>query len=150
MSTEIMRVFSILIFLSFLYGCSCKCKLFSNTARLRIIRSSDHKDLLFGPAKIYNPDSIKFYSLNGTDTVNHAHGLLNQGGIGYDSVIWVNFSSTPSIAYIRLNNNDIDTLEIGYFKTKCCGDTHHNVGKLSYNHSAFIEAGDYLISVLTK
>ena len=42
---------------------------------------------------------------------------------GYDSILQVQFFPKADVAYMRLNNGDIDTFNISYnvFDTKCCG-----------------------------
>ncbi len=66
---------------------------------------------------------IKFYSLKGADTTFFEYETINFGGIGYDSILHVRFFPKTDVAYMRLNNVDIDTLNISFntFNTKCCG-----------------------------
>ena len=91
--------------------------------QFRIIRATDGKDLVFGPDKIYDKNQIKFYSLNGVDTTFFEYEPVKFASIGYDSILHVRFLPKTALAYIRLSNGDIDTLQISYntFNTECCG-----------------------------
>ena len=93
--------------------------------QFRIVSAVDGKDLVFGPNKIYNKDQIKFYSVNGADTIYFGYQSIKLPNIGYDSVLFVRFFPTNEITYMRLSNGDVDTLTISYntFETECCGTT---------------------------
>ncbi len=110
-----------------LFSCDpCKnidCLSDNYSGQFRIVSAGDGKDLIFGPNKIYDKREIKFYSLKGTDTTFFEYETINFGGIGYDSILHVRFFPKTDVAYMRLNNVDIDTLNISFntFNTKCCG-----------------------------
>ncbi len=104
----------------------------------RIISEADGKDLVFGPAKIYDKNDLKFYSLKGTDTTffEYQHTKSFYGGSKYDSTLSVSFLPIPDIAYMRLNNGDVDTLNISYkiYGTQCCG-TITEITNIKFNNS---------------
>jgi hypothetical protein len=105
-------------------------------ARFRIVSKNEGKDLVFGPAAIYNPSEIKLYSLKGTDTTFFEY-TPTKFSDNADSILYVKFYpeiSTP--VYLKLNSLDTDTLTITYktFKTKCCG-TITEIIKFRYNNS---------------
>ncbi len=102
----------------------------------RIVSASTGQDLVFGPNKIYDKNKIKFYSLKGTDTTFFNYQPIKSGGAGYDSILLVRFFPNPEVAYMRLSNGDIDTLNITYKtnKTKCCG-TQTSIMNFRYNNS---------------
>ena len=103
------------------------CMYSNYNGQFRIISRNDNKDLVFGPDKIYDKSQIRFYSLNGTDTTYFETKAIYAPGTGYDSILSVNFftASSPvsSIAYMRLSNGDVDTLNLAYqsITSKCCG-----------------------------
>jgi hypothetical protein len=123
---------NISIFLSFIimilvYSCDpCKnldCVASNFYGQFRIVSAANGQDLLFGPHKIYNINQVRFYSFNGADTTYFESGTTKLSGTGYDSILYVHFFPNPDVAYMRLSNGDIDTLNITYQsrQTKCCG-----------------------------
>jgi hypothetical protein len=93
--------------------------------QFRIVSKVDGKDLIFGPTAIYDKTKIKFYSLNGADTVHYKFETIKFPGSGYDSILFVNFfPQTNNLIFMKLNNMDTDTLSLSFntFKTKCCGN----------------------------
>ena len=113
-----------------------KCNLEPGSSKFRIVSSLNGHDLLFGPTRIYNKDSIKFFSLNGTDTVFHSVG----GGVNnypdMDSVLYVNFDYThKDTVYVYLNNSIIDTLKLRYQiidQSRCCPG-YSDITSYNYN-----------------
>ena len=109
------------------YSCDpCKnleCASDNYYGQFRIIRASNGEDLVFGPNKIYDKNQITFYSLSNTDTTFFDYQTIKFPDIGYDSILYIHFFPKNDVAYMRLSNGDIDTLEISYmtFDTKCCG-----------------------------
>ena len=95
--------------------------------------------MVFGPYKIYDKNLIKFYSLQGTDTTFFDHEAYNFPGTGYDSILYVHFLPETNIAYMRLSNGDVDTLNISYntFKSKCCG-TITEIANFRFNNGVEI------------
>lgn len=91
--------------------------------QFRVVSATDGKDLVFGPNRVYDKNQIKFYSLKGADTTFFSSQAIKFGGTGYDSIIHVRFFPGPAIAYMRLSNGDVDTLQISYrsYDTRCCG-----------------------------
>jgi hypothetical protein len=110
-----------------LYSCDpCKnldCLSDNYYGQFRIVNATDGKDLVFGPTKIYDKNQIKFYSINGADTTFFDYQPIKFPNTGYDSILYVRFFPKADIAYMRLSNGDVDTLNISYntFNTKCCG-----------------------------
>ncbi len=92
--------------------------------QFRIVSATDGKDLVFGPNRIYFQNEIKFYSLAGQDTTFFDYQPTRFPNAGYDSILQVRFFPKADVAYMRLGNGDIDTLNISYntFKSQCCGE----------------------------
>jgi hypothetical protein len=87
------------------------------------IMNSDNGNLLFGSGHVYDPESILFYSVNGSSDTTFYPGVKKEWGIA-DSVLSVDLSSKPSILFVRLNSFDTDTLRVSYRRTEagpCCG-----------------------------
>jgi hypothetical protein len=99
------------------------CAASNHNGQFRIVSASNGNDLVFGTNRVYDKNQIRFYSLKGTDTTFFEYQTIKFGGIGYDSILNVRFYPQPDIAYMRLSNGDIDTLNISYktTETKCCG-----------------------------
>jgi hypothetical protein len=91
--------------------------------------------LVFGLNKIYEKSQIKFYSLKGTDTTFFDYKTTKFPNIGYDSILYVHFFPKTDIAYMRLSNGDIDTLNVSYMTTdtRCCG-TITKITNFRYNN----------------
>jgi len=91
--------------------------------QFRIVSTTTGNDLVFGVNRVYDKNQIKFYSLKGIDTTFFDYQTIKFGGSGYDSILYVGFYPQPDVAYMRLSNSDIDTLNISYktTKTRCCG-----------------------------
>lgn len=111
------------------------CAASNYDGQFRIVSASNGNDLVFGTNPVYDRNQIKFYSLQGTDTIFLEYKAIKFGGTGYDSILHVRFYPQTDVAYIRLNNNDIDTLNISYktTKTKCCG-TITEITNFRYNN----------------
>lgn len=110
--------------------------------QFRIVRSSDSADLVFGPAAIYDKNRIRFFSVNGTDTTNFEYRHEKFPDVGYDSILLVNFFPKKDVAYMRLSNGDIDTLQITYKEsdTKCCGHITE-ITNFKFNNTINIPGG---------
>ena len=89
----------------------------------RIVSTADGKDLVFGSNKIYNRNEIKFYTLNSRDTTFFELGAIKSIDFGNDSVLRVKFFPKADTAYMRVSNNDTDTLVLSYQynNSRCCG-----------------------------
>src|SRR6185312_3549038 len=89
--------------------------------QFRIV-SANGEDLVFGEDKVYDKNKIRFYSMNGTDTNLLYYKTIYFPGTGYDSILQVGFDPEKDIAYMELNDNDTDTINITYnvYGTKCC------------------------------
>ena len=99
------------------------CVADSYSGQFRMVQAATGKDLLFGPDHVYNNDSIRFFSLQGADTVYYHPQLLSAPGNGFDSVLVVRFLPKADTAYMQLNGSDIDTLQLQFqtYDTRCCG-----------------------------
>jgi len=124
-----MRVFPFVL-LSFLLASCClgnrKCKQDYNQINLRIISASNGEDLLFGPAKIYDPAMIRLYSMNGTDTIFHGCGAGPNQNPGGDSLLYANVDYRKfETMYLTLSHSEVDTLQVLYQAidaSPCCPD----------------------------
>lgn len=137
----------LLFFISILTLTSCcignrKCDLGNNYSNFRIIDKTNGNDLLFGSTKIYNKDSITFFSLNADDTIFHrSYPYANPG---QDSVLFVEFDyRKQTTVFVRLNNVDIDTLILTYptITLRCCPDIT-SVKPISYNNRTVDQNSD--------
>ncbi|MEK7226147.1 MAG: hypothetical protein AAB221_10725 [Bacteroidota bacterium] len=113
-----------------------KCNADDNSARFRIVSAINGQDLVFGSSKIYDKNTIKFYSLTGTDTIFHHYGAGPNPNPGQDSLLYVNFDyRKKETVFVLLNNADIDTLNLTYETidgSPCCPD-HMDVKPSRYN-----------------
>ena len=132
-----MRLFAFLLTLIFLSSCECLttrvgCAPDNYTGFFRILDAGTGHDLVFGPNSIYDETQIKFYSLNGPDTsfFNFHNAFMNS-----DTVLQVEFSSRPGVAYMRFGNGDIDTLNISYasMERNCCS-MYNYISQYRYNN----------------
>ena len=103
-----------------------ECKQDYTSSRFRVVNSLNGQDLVFGPAKFYDKDFIKFYSLDGADTVFHHYVAGPNSEPGQDSLLFVDFDyRKQNIVFIRFTNSDIDTLNLIYElvdASPCCPD----------------------------
>lgn len=103
-----------------------KCKQDITQVRFRIINAQNGQDLVFGPTKIYDKNLIKFYSLNGSDTIFHTYGAGPNPNPGQDSLLFVNFNHRKkNNVLMKVSDSDIDTLHIIYElvdAAPCCPD----------------------------
>jgi hypothetical protein len=115
-----------------------KCAQDNNSVSLRLLDKTDGKDLVFGASKKYDKAFIKFYSLNGTDTISHNYGAGANPNPGQDSLLFVTFDfSKKETVFIRLTNTDIDTLKLFYETidaSPCCED-FKSVKPISLNNN---------------
>jgi hypothetical protein len=131
--------FSVILLLIILAACDpCKnldCITSNYAAQFRIVSTATGKDLVFGPAAVYDVTKIKVYALRNSDTVFFEAKALNVRGAGYDSVLYVNFFPESGLAYLRLNNADTDTLSLDFkrYTSKCCGDITE-IGNFKFNN----------------
>ena len=111
------------------YSCNpcnyLKCAGDNIYGRFRITSAVDGKDLVFGQNSIYDKDDIRFYSLNGSDTIFFDYKNIEFRGDGYDSILHVQFFPKADTAFMLLSDGDIDTIKLSYRKvdSKCCGIT---------------------------
>jgi len=132
------------IFLAFsltIFSCdpcdNLDCITDNHFGQFRIISKIDSKDLVFGSNAIYDKSKIKFYSLQGNDTIFFQYSPIKFAGNGYDSILHVRFyPEVSTLANLNLSDTDTDTLAVIYntFKTKCCG-TITEIKKFRYNNS---------------
>lgn len=92
-----------------------KCKQDNNAARFRILDKGSGKDLVFGPARRYDPAFIRFYSVSGADTIIHNYGPGPSPNPGEDSLLYVDFDfRKPETVFLSLTGADTDTLLIRF------------------------------------
>ena len=133
----------VILFGVIFYSCDpCKnldCLSDNYYGQFRIIRATNGEDLVFGPNKIYDKNQITFYSLKNRDTIFFDYQAIKLANTGYDSILYVRFLPKSDIAYMRLSNGDIDTLNIFYktFDSKCCG-TITEITNFRFNNSVDI------------
>ena len=128
-----------------------KCPEGNNSAAFRIRNSTNGNDLVFGLTKVYNKDSIKFYSLIGSDTIYHTYNPGAYSNVPLDSLLFVSFDSRKiKIVYVKLNDIDLDTLSLNYrlSSSTCCGDRIY-VSPASYNNN-YLENSSDGITIIKK
>lgn len=122
-----------------------KCNQDNNSSRFRIIDKTNGKDLVFGPANIYDKNNITFFSLSGTDTIFHYCVAGPNPNPGQDSLLYVEFDYRKiERVFIRLNNYDIDTLTLTYQNidaSPCCKD-YTDVKPISINNNYLEQIGE--------
>ncbi|ABG59634.1 hypothetical protein CHU_2376 [Cytophaga hutchinsonii ATCC 33406] len=129
-----------ILFACLFTGCcmtGTKCDPDQDIVCFRILNAAG-EDLVFGPSKVYDKDSIQFFSLNGADTVKQS--LITDGSYlqGCSNSLLIDFNSATKNGpvYVRLNDSDIDTLNIYYERFdggKCCG-AYRIVHATTYNN----------------
>ena len=107
-------------------------------ATFRIVDAQTGQDLLFGSSRKYNPAEIKLYSIIGTDTI--ASSLYADHPTHYpgrDSLLYAQFNYRRlAVVFMRLNSNDIDTLQISYKvvdASPCCPD-YNTIQSIQFNN----------------
>jgi hypothetical protein len=101
----------------------------------RIISKIDGKDLVYGPTRIYDKSKIKVFSIKGTDTTFANYEPYRLVKDGYDSILHFYYSTKVDTLFIKLNNSDIDTINVsnGISEGRCC--TFNSIRFLNYNNS---------------
>ena len=129
-----------------LYACNpCNnldCAASSYSVAFRITRVSDSTDLVFGPNRTYDRTKIRVYALNGRDTTFFECKPFGYRSAGYDSLLLVDLTAAPPVAFIRLDDTDTDTLSVAYktISTKCCG-TITEITSLRLNNNVEVPGG---------
>lgn len=141
MLNNFMRTWLALVSLSLILASCCgyvKCEGSNYYGQFRIVSATDGRDLVFGPAKVYDKDRIRFYCLNGTDTTYLDYQPLYSPNTGYDSILYVRFLPDNNTAFMRLSNGDVDTLATTlqtYAGGVCCPDMTV-IKNFKFNNSA--------------
>ncbi len=103
-----------------------KCQTDNYNTRFRIVDKTTGKDLVFGPDMVYDKSIIRFYSLNGTDTIYHHYGADANPNPGQDSLLYVTMDyRMAETVFIQLSSTDRDTMAVTYPLTDaspCCSD----------------------------
>lgn len=151
-----MKIFFYILIPTIIVSSCClgnrKCSGDYYSARFRVVSAVNGKDLVFGTSAIYDKNLIKFYSLNGTDTIKHHYGAGPNPNPGQDSLLYVDFDYRKyQTVFVLLNNTDIDTLGLTYETidgSPCCPD-HKNVKPVSYNNN-LLQTANGGISLIKK
>lgn len=134
------------VFSSCDYCSTIDCSPGSVPIAFRLLNQTGDTDLVFGRASSYHKDSIRFYTLQGSDTI----GLQYQPSIlGTDSVLEVNvLLNTITNVYMELNAFDTDTFHVTYrnFNEKCCG-AYTQIDSLRYNYQPPFPMGQRLVEL---
>ncbi|HEX2607606.1 MAG TPA: hypothetical protein VHK91_09515 [Flavisolibacter sp.] len=95
----------------------------TNASELFRIVDAAGKDLVFGPGKIYDKSQVRFYNLQGSDTIFLTSQILPPSGSSTDSAFLVAFSASRNTSYVPYGNGDADTLNLDLLtlSSKCCG-----------------------------
>jgi hypothetical protein len=115
----------------------CKTDLYDG--QFRIVSKATGQDLVFGPTRIYDKNQIRFYALNGTDTIRFDYSPIPFAASTYDSILHVYFFPKMDTAFMKLSNGDVDTFHITYntYETQCCG-TLTEIANFRFNNSVNI------------
>lgn len=129
-----------------------KCIQDINSSRFRIVDKISGNDLVFGSTSVYDKSMIKFYSLNGIDTIYHNYGAGPNPNPGEDSLLYVNFDyRKKDTVFVKLSDADIDTLSVTYpiiDGSPCCS-SYTSVKPISLNNN-FVEEISGGITILKK
>jgi len=128
----------LVLFLSACDPCArLDCAYSDYDGQFRIVRASDGSDLLFGSQKLYAADSLRFYTVKGSDTTVFQSSSAYLPGSGYDSILQVRFFPQADTAYMQLPNGDVDTLTMAFetIPSRCCG-TRTNITAFRLNDAA--------------
>ncbi len=96
--------------------------------------NQENKNLLYGEFAVY--DSIRFYSINGSDTTFYSQYTQPIGDNFPDSILHITFNPpTNSIVFIDYDGIEKDTLDLTFhsYGTECCG-TITNITNFRYNN----------------
>ncbi len=126
-----------------------KCPQGNLGSSFRILNTINGEDLLFGPNSIYNKDSIKFFSIKGTDTMFNTY-YAGTHPSQPDSFFTVGFYNKEQTVYVKLNASDIDTMKLVYetYTSQCCDDVS-TIKMMSYNND-IIQKDSTGISIINK
>ena len=99
-----------------------------------VLVNATGQDLVFGPNNIYDRNRFTFYALTATDSTFYDYRIVETGDQRFESALRVLFDPIQEVAYMKLSDGDIDTLNISYTSTEtaCCGTSfeithfHHN------------------------
>lgn len=136
-----MKISVFLVMTAAIYSSCCKCDTPRNWEGFRFVDSSGKKNLVYGPDKIYNKDSLRFFYTVGADTIPLVSRPFGLAGDKKDTVTVVGFSqSGKDTTYVDFGNGDIDTLILKYNKSGggCCDDVFEIV-PLSYNKETIVK-----------
>jgi hypothetical protein len=115
-----------------------KCAGENYNLRFRLLSKADGTDLVFGLAGVFKKDSIKVYSLNGADTVQHLYGVGPNPNPGNDSLLFISLDHRKyETIFFRLTQADTDTLRVKYVLedgSNCCPD-YTVVRPVTYNNT---------------
>ncbi len=115
---------------------SRKCNISEPGATFRIVDRITERDLVFGPFKQYDVNSIKLFSLHGNDTTFYNLQGSTYTGSSQDSLMFTYFNNQLlSTVFVQLNATDIDTLNVNYniIEAKSYCDAYSVVELVSYN-----------------
>ena len=144
---KITYILIVIILASCCFG-NRKCELSDPLTALRIISATTGKDMVFGSSKIYDKAFIRFYSINGTDTIYHLFAAVPNSQSPPDSLLAVILDgSHQTIVYVKLIPSDIDTISATYNMISngpCCSDyftvtpTAYNKNPLNVTNGIFV------------
>lgn len=101
---------------------------------LSLVSANTDQDLVFGPGKVYSIEQLEFYSIINGDTVFHQVQHYLNPALVNDSLLLVDLSELPETVFLRLQNTDVDTLQLTYnaSESKCCG-SYTRIETLGFN-----------------
>lgn len=106
----------------------------------RLLSATDTTDLMFGPNRRYNSDSLRLYSLRNADTFDHLVYSVPYLSAPPDSVLSATVNRGFERAFLRLSDGDVDTITLFYGTVNdggCCGP-YTRLDSVSYNGGAAI------------
>lgn len=104
---------------------------------VQLVSRETGEDLVFGPTALYEPEELLFYAIHESETVKVDYQPIRHAGGRYDSLLQINFENLSTTVYLKLNEQDTDTLQLSYEtrQTRCCG-TITDIRTISYNNQA--------------
>ncbi|MEM9546857.1 MAG: hypothetical protein AAGA77_12835 [Bacteroidota bacterium] len=108
------------------------------TMYLSVVSNVDSTDLLFGDQSRYDIEEVRFFEIDGADTIDYS--FIEETLLTSESMQVLYFdaiNSNSSELFLQLDESDIDTFSVTYSiqEAECCGtikqfNTIHHNGRL--------------------
>jgi len=124
-----------------------------HSVRLRLLSATDSTDLLFGPDRRYNADSLQL-NLPGVMGISTGYASPTpHTDPPPDSILTATIYNRPDTVLLRLSDGDVDTIAVRYRSSSnpdpCCAGTVKLAG-MRYNGLTEVEVASSGVIVLYK